>query len=218
MRQRRPMSLLTLVVAPILVAACTTAEFKRQAAIPGTSTGGGIEFHGERDQYLDVTVTTGGTSYRFFLPKSEECRAVVDLGTGGEAVRYRNLGPFGRIEVGEHQCDAVGILSLVAWRNRGPRPQTRAAIPRDQATYETYYRDDEMALARGRFRLTAMIGIPGGVDYVAAIPNEERCQKVIDSTVASIEYRSSGPMPFVLLGGSRPCPVLGFAQVQPDQG
>ncbi len=213
-RSRTVAGILALALA--LVAGCTTDEFKRQAAVPGTSTLGGIEFHGERAQYLDATVTTGGTSYRFFLPRTEVCRAVVDAGTGGEPVRYRNLGPFGRVEVGEQSCDPVGILSLVAWRNRRPRPQTRAAIPRDQATYQVYHRDDEIALARGRFRLTSLIGLPGGVDYVAVIPVEERCERVLESTVASIEFRSSGPMPFALLGGSRPCPVLGFAQVQLD--
>ena len=129
-------------------------------------------------------------------------------------MRYRNLANFGRIEVGEFSCDPVGVLSLAAWRDRGPRPQTRAAIPRDQAVYEVYYRDDELALARGRFRLTGLIGIPGGIDYVAAIPNNEECAGILEQKVASIEFRVKGNRPFVLLGKRGPCPIQGFAQVQ----
>ncbi|MCG8591504.1 MAG: hypothetical protein MJE66_19590 [Proteobacteria bacterium] len=205
-------SLLGAGLAGLLALACTTDEIVRQTAIPGTSSGGRIEFHAVRAQYLDVTVTTGGAAYRFFLPRTEACDAIAR--SEADDVRYRNLALFGRLEVGDLSCDPVGILSLQAWRDRGPRRARTTAIPRDQATYRVYYRDADFALARGRFALTGLIGIPGGIDTVAVVPNDEACAGVLEREVASIEFRSAGKLPFVLVGERGLCPIQGFAQIQ----
>jgi hypothetical protein len=191
---------------------CTTDEVVRQAALPATSTSATIDFHGERAGYLDASVETGGAVYRFFLPASDACRSIL----AAKELRYQNSGLFGRLRAGEVSCDPVGVLSLAAWRDRGPRRERPATIPRDQAVYRVYYEDQDLALARGRFRLAALVGIPAGHDLVAAIPKLPACKDVLAREVSSLEFLSSGSPAFVLVGEQGRCPVLGFAQPLPE--
>lgn len=204
--------LAALAAALLCPAGCTTDEAVRQAALPATSSSATIDLHAERAGYLDASVETGGAVYRFFLPASDACRAVV----AAQELRYQNSGLFGRLRAGDVSCDPVGVLSLAEWRDRGPRRERPAVIPRDQAVYRVYYEDDDLALARGRFRLAALVGIPAGHDLVAAIPKVPACRDALERDVSSLEFLSSGSPAFVLLGEQGRCPVLGFAQPLPE--
>jgi hypothetical protein len=188
-----------------LLCACSTAVV--QSGVPGIGAHTEIEFLAQRAGYLDVRVPTGGRDYRFFFPDSEDCRSLI---AGEGDVAYENAGNFGRLRANGLRCDAVGVLSLGEWRKTGGR-RPGELIPRAQAQYRVFYRDDELALARGRFPLASRLRISGGIDLVGVLPNDPSCSAVLAATVASMEYRESGREPLVLLGGGQRCVMLGLA-------
>ncbi|MGH0037150.1 MAG: hypothetical protein ACQGVK_19170 [Myxococcota bacterium] len=209
-RARRALLVAVLAAAPLWLgaAACTTDEVVAQARIPGTSSRAQFTRVTQRFGYLDATIETGGFTLRFFLPPSDECSAIARL---GQEARYQNLGPLGRFTQDEFRCDPLGILSLLEWRNRGPRgAQPRSVVPRAQATFQVIDRDDELVLVSGRFPLAGHIGWVGGVASRAVLPVEPNCQRAIESGVASMEYRSSGRRPFTLVGPRGLCDIVGF--------
>jgi len=194
----------------LLVMACTADEFALRAGIPGTGVRGEIAGTRTRDGYLDATVITGSQRLRFFFPITEDCLAVL---VDDAEVMYMHGGSAGSVRSGELRCDAIGILSLPEWRSRGPRLRG-PPNPRVQANYRVFYSDEELVLARGRFGLAHHIGWTGGSDTVGIIPNVPECSTVISNQVASLEFRTAGPIPFLLIDQSRRCPLLGFAHVQ----
>ncbi|UCE84794.1 MAG: hypothetical protein JSU66_10570, partial [Deltaproteobacteria bacterium] len=66
-------------------------------------------------------------------------------------------------------------------------------------------------LLRGEFPLAGRIGITGGYDLVALLPNSEDCRAPIERGEASLEFRDVGREPFRLLGPAATCAILGFA-------
>lgn len=208
-----PRRWLALVPALISLAslACTTDEFLSQARIPGSQTHAIVTLLAERGDYLDTQVETGTKTYRFFLPDSEECRALVDAKMG---VDYQQLGVFGRLTSGEFRCDPIGVLSLRAWRDQRPQSgNRRETIPRAQANWKEIYRDADMVILRGRFPLVSYIGISGGADTLVAVPIEPLCNSVVDKGVGSMEFRVSGKNVLSLVAPDGLCPVLGVIRV-----
>jgi hypothetical protein len=215
----------SLVVAVVLIAlGCATPEERKEVAdaavvqtrLPGTKTDARLELLAARDGYLDVAVETGGKDFRFFLPDTEECRAVANAGPG-EQVRYVNLGTYARLELGEQRCDVVGILSLATWRDRRPRIARDTPVPRVQATYHQVYADEDVAFLRGWFPLTGDIGLIGSRDTIAVVPRSEPCEGVGERSVSSLEFKPVGSEPYTLINGDRRCPILGFAQPLDDR-
>jgi hypothetical protein len=191
----------------MLGAGCTADQFLVQAGIPGTSTPARATLIAERAGYIDAVLETGGTAYRFLFPDNDECRSLLEE----EAeLRYAHLGPLGRVTREEQRCDPVGLLSLAEWRDRRPRRESPAAIPREQATFEVYYSDDELVFARGRFPLAFEIGWAGGVDTIGVFPNREPCASILAEGVASMEFRPAGKRTFSLVTDSGLCPIEGF--------
>lgn len=160
-----------------------------------------------RGPYLLAALRGSKIDLNFLVPANEVCARVL----APEArVTYAKHGIYGRISREGESCDAVGIASLAAWRNRQPRARGRA-FPRGTARFELIYRDDDIVLVRGEFPLANRIGIPGGYDLVAVLPNTESCSVPVERGEASIEYHDSGREPYRLVGSEGPCPVLGFA-------
>lgn len=191
-----------------LVAISCAGDPVQQLGIPGTRADAQLELIARRgDHYLDALVTTGGRSWRFFLPASEDCEKLLQQQDG---VRYTQQGALGSLQADDLRCDPIGVLSLRAWRDRVARPRS-STIPRGQARYEIFYRDQDLALARGRFPLIGFVGWTGGDDAVAVIPEVEECREAIDRTVSSIEYRATGSVPLALLVSGGRCPLLGLA-------
>lgn len=198
----------------VLVIGCTHEQVVMQTGLPGARAAAELSLVKERGDYLDVRMESGGFSYRFFLPADEACRAML---VDGQAVTYANVGPFGRLQAGDTVCDPVGVLSLAAWRDRGPRRSRSEVIPRSRADLdERIYVDDDLTLVRGRYRLAGLIGFVGGADSIAVIPSVPECRDLAIPGTASMEFRDVGEKPYVLVEGGRLCPVIGFVQPPPN--
>jgi hypothetical protein len=126
------------------------------------------------------------------------------------SIEWVEVGLFGRARSGEQDCDAVGVLSLAEWRDRRPRPPVRP-MPRGPAYYGVVAQDADLALLRGRFPLTGLIGIPGGIDLVAVVPKLARCQGPLGRTTSTITYSDTADAPYAFMSDTGLCPILGFA-------
>jgi hypothetical protein len=180
--------------------------------IPGMSTTWVVNSVVERGPYLDVTLSNGGDTMRYFTPASETCRNLLRV---EQPVGYVSLGQMGQFQTGEVVCVPVGILSLREWRDQRPRPGV-PPLPTGQANYRLDYEDKDVAMLRGRFPLVGLIGFVGLGDTIVVLPKTPACTPLLSQSVATIEYRDAGPDPYVLFVGDRRCPVLGL--VQPPEG
>jgi hypothetical protein len=213
MTQHSARFLAGLIFAAGLAPSCTADRAVMQTGLPGARAAASLTPATKRGDYLDVTMESGGFRYRFFLPADDACRAVV----GGDAVTYANVGPFGRLQAGDTVCDPIGILSLAAWRDRGPRPRADSVIPRSRAALlERVYADQDLSLVRGRFLLAGAIGFAGSADSIAVIPNVAECRDLEVPGSASMEFRQVGKRPYSLIDRNQLCPVIGFVQVPPN--
>jgi hypothetical protein len=198
-----------------LPGACTLDGVIADAGLPGTSFEAEVRDVAERGSYLDAFVDAGGFHYRLFFPADETCRGLL---AGPEGLRFTWLGLMGRLSDGEREgarCDAVGVLSLAAWRDRQPR-RSREPLPRSPARYQVVYRDADLVQLEGRFPLASQLGFTGTGNLVLVLPNEAACAGFPERGTASMEYRVSGPNPLVLIDGRELCPVLGLAQPLPQ--
>lgn len=197
-----------------LAVGCTRDQVVMQSGLPGGRASASLSLVAERGDYLDVIMASGGRRYRFFLPNDAACVALFE---SEKAISYANAGSFGQLSTDRTTCDPVGILSLAAWRDRGPRRPNAAVIPRSQAELrEVVYADADMTLVRGRYQLAREIGFLGGADCIAAIPDVEECRGVPEAGRATMEFRPAGPDAYILLNGTMRCPVLGFIQPPPN--
>ena len=204
----------TLVVLALAGAGCTVDSVVAGAGVPGTTLDAQVGAVAERGSYLDAVVDAGGFDYRFFFPNEPRCRALLESPAGA---RYQWLGLMGRLSRGEERCDAVGVLSLAAWRDRQPR-RSREPLPRSPARYQVVYEDADLVQLEGRFPLARQLGFMGTGQLIAVIPNDPACRGFGDRGTASMEYRVSGPHPLVLINRDELCPVLGLAQPPPQTG
>ena len=199
----------------VALSACTKDQIVVESGLPGLSAGAEVELLAERHGYLDTTVKAGGQDYRFFFPATDICRGVI----AAPDSRFRLDGVLSSLETNDASCEAEGVLALAQWRGRQGRASrnsgARALITRDRIEYRVVYTDDDVFLARGRFRLAGEIGWPGGVDSFAIFPNTEPCAGVKEKVRGSMEFREAGE-PFTVLDGSIRCPVLGFARPLPE--
>ena len=192
---------------------CTLDSALAGAGIPGTRISAEISDFATRGDYYDAFVAAGGFRYRFVFFRTADCKTVLSSTEGAVFVW---LGAYGRVTANDLRCDAVGVLSLREWRDRGPR-RTREPLPRRQANFRVIYRDDDIVQLRGRFPLAGAVGIPGGrADLVGFVPNDPVCEAFVERGVASMEFRASGPQPAVLLDRNNICPMMGFAQPPPQ--
>lgn len=200
-----------------ILAAGGCARVAMDTGVPGVAVGAEIALQAERFRYLDATVATGGKHYRFFFPRTDACRAILE----DPEARFRLAGVLGTVQSESASCNAVGILSLRAWRDRQGRASReggRSLIPSDRIEYRVVYTDEDLFLAEGRFRIASEIGWPGGHDTIAVFPNNEACTGVRESVRGTMEFRAAGSVPFSVFAAQKRCPVLGFAQILPEPG
>ncbi len=195
----------------VLGSACSWDTVVARAGVPGTTLSAEVSDLVERGSYLDARVHAGGFRYRLFFPNTPVC---ADLLGRLDGLHYQWLGLGGRIGDGETRCDAVGVLSLRAWRDRQPR-RSREPLPRAPARFRVEYSDADLIQLRGRFPLASQLGFTGSGQLIAVIPNEERCQAFQQAGTASMEFRASGAVPLTLLDGRRACPIVGLVQPAP---
>jgi hypothetical protein len=60
--------------------------------------------------------------------------------------------------------------------------------------------------------LAGQIGITGGSDLIAVLPNAPECEGLDVPSSVSMEFRQAGSRPFTILNGNARCPVIGFVQ------
>jgi hypothetical protein len=199
-----------LLLAVLAAAGCSKDQLVMQSGLPGARASASLAFAGERGDYLDVVMESGGLRYRFFLPNDDACRA---LFADEQAVTYAHTGPFGRLQSGETTCDPIGILSLAEWRDRRSRPMTRSPIPRSRVELrERVYVDEELALIRGRYPLAGAIGFAGAGDAIAVVPNVAECEHLPVPGTATMEFRPAGKQAYSLINAKQLCPILGFVK------
>jgi len=169
----------------------------------------------ERGGYIDAYIGPQ-PGLRFFFPSNETCRGIL---YEEARVIYIRRGSLGRVDAYDGStCPAVGIASLREWRDRGPRPRVDRPLPRAPISFRVVYRDDDLVFARGRFPLASQVGWPRGDDTIALLPTGEACESTIERGVGSMEFRSSGRVPFRIVAGGQNCPIVGFVQPLPAPG
>jgi hypothetical protein len=189
--------------------ACSLDTTVARAGIPGTTLSAEILDLVDRGSYLDARVEAGGFRYRLFFPNTLVCGEL--LGRDSGLLRYQWLGLGGRITDGDERCDAVGVLSLRAWRDRQPR-RSREPLPRAPARFRVEYSDADLIQLRGRFPLASQLGFTGSGQLIAVVPNEERCHPFQSAGTASMEFRARGELPLTLIAGNQLCPIIGLVQ------
>lgn len=159
--------------------------------------------------YLLVEVAGSKERLRLLAPASPECSRVLQ----SEAqVRYQRAGNFGRLERGDERCEAAGVASLEAWRNRQPRRRANVqGVPRATARFSLLAETPKYLLVRGRFPLASEIRVPSGADLVAMLPADPACRAAVERGEVTLEFRAAGRDPFRLLVGRETCVIEGFA-------
>lgn len=161
-----------------------------------------------RGAYLEVRLVGVDVDLTLIFPATELCAETL---APASSATWQQSGHFGYVRgAGGEKCTAVGVASLRAWRaTRGPSTALGQPFPPETAHYEVVHRDEEVVQLRGRFPLTYLAAIPGGVDIVAFVPNSEACRRPIEDGEAMLAYRDSGPVSFQL---GAACRVTGFAR------
>ncbi len=190
-----------------LLGGCEALGIRQRGGLPGASWPAHVVSAVPRDGYLDATIAVWDQKLRFFFPSDEDCAAVL---RPEAAIEWVEVGLFGRTRLGKEECDAVGVLSLAEWRDRRPRPPVRP-MPRGPAYYAVVDQDAELALLRGRFPLTGLVGIPGGIDLVAVVPKVPLCQGPLRRTTSTLTYSDTADAPYAFMSDTGLCPILGFA-------
>jgi hypothetical protein len=160
--------------------------------------------------YLEAQFRSRSSVLTFFAPAHDP--GCAQLLRPEVTLVYRRHGNFGRFEDGDVRCDAVGIGSLAAWRNRRPRdPRRSTMVPRASATFREIGRDGDVVLVRGRFPLASRVGIPASFDLVAFLPAAPECERPLARGAGSLEFVPAGQQAFRIVSDNTTCPVLGFA-------
>jgi hypothetical protein len=183
------------------------------STFPGSTSSWTVVSVVERHGYLDVSFSTGGAKERFFTAATDPCKSMLHAEA---VVAYVNLGPLGQFQAGGATCIPAGIGSLAAWRDSRPRPQV-GPLPSKQANYTLEYQDPDVAMVRGRIPLLGLIAWPGMGDTLIVLPQSPTCQALIPAGVATIQYRDTGPAPYVLLDNRSQCEVAGLIQPVGDR-
>jgi hypothetical protein len=197
----------------ILLAALGVIASAGCNTIPGMSTPWVVKSVAPLGPYLETEIANGKETLRFYTPAEAPCTGIL---RHEQVVEYVSLGPLGQFQSGDEKCDPVGLGSLREWRDRRPRPEV-PPLPSRQATYKVEYQDQNVAILRGLFPLTSLIGFPGLGDVLVVIPRNEVCASLLTRETATIEYRVAGPDPLVLYSEKARCPIVGLIQPPPGR-
>ena len=210
-RKRRQRTSAVLCALALFGSACSWDTVVARAGVPGTTLSAEVTDLAERGSFLDARVRAGGFRFRLFFPRTAVCHELLGRLDG---LRYQWIGLGGRVTDGETRCDAVGVLSLQAWRDRQPR-RSREPLPRAPARFRVEYSDADLIQLRGRFPLASQLGFTGSGQLIAVVSNDETCARFREAGSASMEFRASGAVPLTLLDGRQRCPIVGLVQPAP---
>ena len=211
-----------LIACALLLAGCT---WTRSALWSTGLTGESAEVTTveKRRQYLDATLKLEDESLRFFFPASYDCTQMIKP---GQTVEFGDIGLLPAVRRGNLRCDPVGVLSLEQWAQRHGRAMTPSNKQAD-VSFEVFYRDDDMAFARGHFQFAHLVelrdtrGVGAGgqeltlrsdIPVVAVIPNSPECQSALEAGQAQAQFSEQGP-PYTLVSGDDRCAILGMVRV-----
>ncbi len=210
-----------LVACAVLLAGCT---WTRSALWSSGLTGESAEITAveKRKRYLDATLKLDAETLRFFFPANYDCTQIIQP---GQTVDFGDIGLLPAVRSGNKRCDPVGVLSLEQWAARHGREMT-PKNKQEEVTFEVFYRDDELAFARGRFQFAHLAEMrdtrgagAGGQDLVlrseipvvAVIPNSPECQAALAAGRAEARFSEQGP-PYTLVSGEDRCAILGMVR------
>jgi hypothetical protein len=190
--------------------------------LPGVGQEAEVVSVDKRHSYLDTTLDVEGEKYRFFFPAGYTCTQVIKPGAKVDYVAVR---PGPAVRNVDGRCDPVGVLSLAEWVQRFPRQLTPAEPVRD-ITFDVFYTDKDVALARGEFhfkgyRLVQQLqpaprarttAIKKEIRVIAVIPNTRVCRTPIKEGKATAEFHPDSEHPFQLRSGKDVCPILGLVR------
>lgn len=191
----------------LILGACATAT--------ETLSGLGLPTRGGAAQVLETTRRGGylvskleGEQFAlsFMFPSTPECGRVLQV---PGLVGYTRVGRVGDLERGATVCSANGIASLDAWRDRASRFEV---LSNDApSTYQPFFVDHAVILARGNFPQLSRIGWHPTRDAVVMLPRNPVCDTVANATQAQLKYYPTGFPAFTLSVGDSHCAVIGVA-------
>ena len=212
-----------LAAAALLITGCASTKMQWWSwEMPGVGQEAEIERVTKRGSYLDATLNVEGEKLRFFFPSGYTCTQVIKPGA---TVDYIAALPGPGVRSSDGRCDPVGILSLAEWLKRYPREMTPGQ-PGREINFEVFYRDKDVALARGQFHFKGYrvvrelrpsgfqrsIAVRKTIRVIGVIPNSPECQKPLADGAATAEFHPDDPNPFQLRSGQEVCPLLGLTR------
>ena len=177
----------------------------------GVPTGGGEAQVMDRIQhggYVLATLQFESAEARFLFPASPECFRVLQI---PGRVNYTREGRVGDLVRGVTHCEAVGIASLEAWRDRSNRPLSSALPAGDEATFNPFYVDAGVILVRGSFPQATRIGWRPTDDVVAMLPRNPACDAVASAGAGKMAFWESSTPAFAISVGDNHCAITGLA-------
>ncbi len=165
-----------------------------------------VSHHGP---YLQAAINSERGGLTFVFEPTDVCHQVLQM---NDEVAYVGGGPLGWIERGGARCAAIGVGQFASWVRRFNRPRNLPILPRSEATFRKIGEDDEVILVRGIFPLAGLVGVPGGGDSVAFLPNSEICETYVEQGAGPMLYRRTSAEVIWLGGASTRCPILALAR------
>lgn len=215
--------MLVLLVTGLIATGCQATKMTLWSwKMPGIGTRGEVLSVTKRATYLDATLKVESQEYRFLFPGRYECTQVIQTGASIEYASFRHLPA---VRSSEGSCDPIGILSLKVWVERHRAQMTPARSGHD-VSFDVFYRDDEVSLARGEFEFArpvafrhrrgagreTSLSLEKNINVIAVIPNQPECEKQLTEGKARAEFHPEQGDPYQLVSGADVCPVLGFAR------
>jgi hypothetical protein len=212
-----------LVLIGIMTTACTATRTTLWSwKMPGIGEEGTVQNVTKRSTYLDATLKVEEHEYRFLFPGGYRCTQVIKPGA---TIEYTSFGHIPAVRGSEGDCDPIGILSLKEWVNQH-RAQMTPARTKAEVSFKVFYRDDDVAFARGEFEfarpvtfrekrgagLERPLSIRKRIGVIAVIPNTPECQQPLADGKATAEFQPDAEAPYQLLSGADVCPILGLAR------
>lgn len=191
----------------LLLGACATAtETLSDLGVPMRADSAQVLETTQRGGYLVSTLQGERFTLSFMFPSTPECGRVLQV---PGLVGYTRVGRVGDLERGATVCSANGVASLEAWRDRAARFEVRSNDA--PSTYQPFFVDHTVILARGNFPQLSRIGWHPTRDTVVMLPRNAACDTVANATQAQLKYHSTGFPAFTLSVGDSHCAVIGVA-------
>lgn len=168
-----------------------------------------------RAHFLDVEVTSGGVTRRYFARATDTCEAML---REGATVGIGHSGGPGPFESGDEECPIVGIGRLEQLRgSRSRAGYGTSPVLRGIDRIEIVHRDEEYLYARGGFSIAAMFGWTPGTDQVVALlPRGPECAPLSEGGQVDVLFKDAGTPALGIVAGDAVCPVRGLIAVRPD--